>query len=145
MTFGPTFSKFNNDEIQRLNIFQNTAMMETLRIDRQTSPAVLRVVLGVCDIEHWVDYLNLINYFRIKTDMVWSAVNKVFEVSAEYLDNYYNFNRVADIKNILIETNNELIDLVPSEYLLLSKYNPNISYITCNKLIDMFQWMLLGW
>ena len=70
MTFGPTFSKFNNDEIQRLNIFQNTAMMETLRMDRQTSPAFLRVVLGVCDIEHWVDYLNLINYFRIKTDMV---------------------------------------------------------------------------
>ena len=124
ITFGTTFFKFSNKEINRLNTFQNTAMREALRADRETSPAFLRIMLGVCDIEHWIDYLILINYFRISVEVIGSAVNRAFEVSADCFNDNYNIGSINDIEKILNKTDEKLIKLVPFEYLLLlSKYN----------------------
>ena len=79
-------------------------------MDRTTSPAFLRVTLGACDMEHWIDYLILITYFRIRVEVIGSALNRAFEVTADNFDDYYNINSVRK--------HGEIIDSAPSEYVV---------------------------
>ena len=52
VTFGSTFFNLKEKEVQKLEIFQNCAMREALRLDSNVPTAFLRVMLGVCSIGH---------------------------------------------------------------------------------------------
>ena len=126
ITFGPTVFNYTKKDVDRLNIFQNTAMRQALTMDRQTSACFLQVLLGVCDIQSWIDYSKLINYFRIKMIIIGSALNKSFEGIASYFNSLYGISDDCNVA-VLFNTNligEELIDSVPTEYfLLLNKYD----------------------
>ena len=70
----------------------------------------------------WIDYLNVINYFRIRMVVIGSAANKTIEVSIALFNNFYVFNNKDNIEKIVSENGidcNNLLDIVPSEYFSL--------------------------
>ena len=69
IVFGPTFFNYSDKQNERLNIFQNTLMREALSLDMKASSSFSRVILGVSNIQIWVDYLNLVNYYRIRIEL----------------------------------------------------------------------------
>lgn len=123
VAFGSQFFNYSVDEIDTVNKFQNLSLRTVLQLTKQASTAFMRILIGVCDMEHWIDYLNLCNYYRTIIIIKNSMASICLINSMEYLNEKFNIN-INDVKNLNVnDILNDNTNVVAKEFLhLLNKY-----------------------